>query len=68
MTNEVSNLIARIGNWFVSALFFWGAWSILAPHLNAPEFGYWEIFVIRMALSNLCAILWQRSQIVKKED
>ena len=27
----------------------WG-WNVIAPHLNAPLFGYWEIFAVRVAL------------------
>lgn len=36
--------------WLVApALLLWG-WGIVAPHLNAPLFGYWEMFGIYLGL------------------
>ena len=46
--------------WFITAYFIYWGWTVLAPHLNAPLFTYWEVFAIRMALSSLMGILWQR--------
>lgn len=44
-----SQLGSIVGNilWFFlyPALCFWG-WNALAPHLNAPLFGYWEVLCI----------------------
>jgi hypothetical protein len=51
---NVSNGLKAISFWFISSLFIWWGWSVLAPHLNAPMFNYWEIFAIRMMFS--CSI------------
>ena len=48
----VGNLIGG----FLSAGFFYWGWTVIAPHLNAPEFTYWEIFAIRMALGSIIAM------------
>ena len=54
------NLMGTVARWMISAAFIWWGWSVLAPHLNAPLFSYWEVFAIRMGLTYLMAILWQR--------
>ena len=45
--------VAKLIGWFISAGFIYWGWTVIAPHLNAPEFGYWEIFAIRMALGSI---------------
>jgi hypothetical protein len=53
-------LFARWCLWFISAAFILWGWNTIAPYLNAPTFGYWEIFAMRMGLTHVMAILWQR--------
>lgn len=61
MTNEnktektakeiLRNLIASLFLIFLFPLFMWWGWNVLAPHLNAPVFSYWEMMGIRLGLS-----------------
>jgi hypothetical protein len=60
LAEVLGELTGTIINWFLTAGFIYWGWTIVAPHLNAPLFTYWEVFAIRMALSSLVAILWQR--------
>ena len=53
---QIVTATANVGNWFMSALFIWWGWNVLAPHLNAPQFGYWEIFAMRMAFGCILAM------------
>ena len=62
----ISDIIANIATWFVSAGFIMWGWNILAPHLNCPLFTYWEIFSMRMALSYLMSIIWQKNKVLEK--
>ena len=70
MNNNIKNensaiifdIIANIATWFVSAGFIMWGWNTLAPHLNCPLFTYWEIFSMRMALSYLISIIWQKKK------
>ena len=54
---QVVTASANVVNWFMSSVFIWWGWNAIAPHLNAPMFGYWEIFAMRMALGNILAML-----------
>lgn len=56
----VSDLIAPIVVWFISAGFIMWGWNTLAPHINCPLFTYWEIFSMRMALSFFMKLIWQK--------
>lgn len=56
----IGQLIGHVGVCFISAAFIMWGWNTIAPHLNAPTFGYWEIFAMRMGLTHVMAILWQR--------
>lgn len=56
----LGDLIGTILNWFLTAGFIYWGWTVVAPHLNAPMFTYWEVFAIRMALFSLMTIIWQR--------
>lgn len=58
----ISDIIANITTWFVSAGFIMWGWNTLAHHLNYPLFTYWEIFSMRMALSYLMSIIWQKKK------
>ena len=57
VVNNISKIIARVCTWFLSTAFILWGWNVLAPHLNAPLFGYWEIFAMRMAFSSFCSIV-----------
>lgn len=59
--DKIIDLIATICVWFISALFIWWGWSVLAPHINAPTFSYIEIFAMRMGLSFLMRIILQKN-------
>lgn len=64
-------LIGKVGSWLVSTAFILWGWNILAPHLNAPLFSFWEMFAIRMAFTNFTSILWQKTgpnPLHKKEE
>lgn len=55
--DNLSNIITRVCTWFLSTAFILWGWSVLAPHLNAPLFSYWEIFAMRMAFSSIFSII-----------
>ncbi len=57
---EFGELCGLVGGWFFSALCMWWGWNILAPHINCPMFGYWEVFAMRMMVSCVMKIFWQR--------
>ena len=59
-TKNLAAIFVRTCIYFISALFIWWGWNVLAPHLNAPLFDYWEVFAMRMALSSIVGILWQK--------
>ena len=56
----LGDILGKIAVWFVSTAFIMWGWNTLAPHLNAPLFDYWNVFAIRMGLSYLMAIIWQK--------
>ena len=48
---KLITLLVELGAWFVLAGFTYWGWSVLAPHLNAPIFTFWEIMGIRVGLA-----------------
>ena len=56
VNEQIGSTIANVVIWFVSAVFIWWGWNVLAPHLNAPLFGYWEILGMRMAFGSILAM------------
>lgn len=60
MKTIITSAVSKIMIWFASALFIWWGWNIFAWHFNLPQFSYMEIFAMRMALSWICYILWQK--------
>lgn len=46
--------------WFISSAFILWGYSTIAPLWNLPYFGYWDIFAMRMALSCVMEVFWQR--------
>lgn len=59
---EIVLVVGKIATWFISAAFIMWGWNTIAPHINAPLFSYWEVFAIRMGLSYLMAIFWQKDK------
>ena len=57
---NLAKIFVKVCDYYISALFIWWGWNVLAPHLNAPLFSYWEIFAMRMALTYIFSILWQK--------
>ena len=60
MKETIISIVGKIAVWFESALFIWWGWNIFAGHFNLPQFSYMEVFAMRMALSWICYILWQK--------
>ena len=56
-------VIGKIATWFITAAFIWWGWNIFARHFNLPQFEYMEVFAMRMALTCIMKILWQRTEI-----
>ena len=59
-STSVAELLVTIAFWFISAGFIMWGWNTLAPHINCPLFTYWEIFAMRMGLSFLMVLIWQK--------
>ena len=60
MKESIISIVSKTMVWFASALFIWWGWNIFAEHFNLPQFSYMEIFAMRMALTWICYILWQK--------
>lgn len=60
VSKVLGDLVGMSLYWLISAGFIMWGWNTLAPHLNCPEFTYWEAFAIRMGLGYIAKILWQR--------
>lgn len=54
---NIGKFLGTVGGWFLSALFIWWGWNVLAPHINLFTLGYWEVFAIRMAFSYILHII-----------
>lgn len=54
-------VVSKIATWFITAAFIWWGWNIFAWHFNLPQFEYMEIFAMRMALTAIMRILWQKN-------
>ena len=44
--NTITIYAATIVTPFLYSFLLWKGWTALAPHLNCPLFGYWEVFCI----------------------
>lgn len=51
-SEKVGTFTGKVITWLISAGFLYLAWGIIAPHLNLSILTYWEIFIIRMAISS----------------
>lgn len=58
----IGTILYTVGKWFVTAAFIWWGWNIFAWHFNLPQFEYMEIFAMRMALTSIMKIFWQRTE------
>ncbi len=47
--DSIIELVTTVVVLFLEVLFVFGAWSILAPHLNAPLFTYWQTMLFLLA-------------------
>ena len=57
LKENVAKYVSAVVNWCIStAVIMWG-WNALAPHINCPTFGYWEMFAMRMGFSYFVAII-----------
>ena len=57
VARNLIEIFTKICLCLASALFIWWGWNVLAPHLNAPSFSYWEIFAMRMAFAHIVYII-----------
>lgn len=48
-SDNIIELVTTVAVLFLEALCIFGAWSILAPHLNAPLFTYWQTMLFLLA-------------------
>ena len=62
MNEDIIKVVGIILNWFVSTAFILWGWNVLAWHFNLPQFGYWEMFAMRMALSAIADMFIPRSK------
>ena len=63
--DSLANSLAILAYPFIASAFIMWGWNILAPHLNAPLFTYWEIFIMRIGFANLMKTFWQRNYKIK---
>ena len=61
MKQAFSTVVGRVALWFVSAAFIWWGWNTFAGHFNLPQFEYMEVFAMRMALTYIMKIFWQKT-------
>ena len=53
VSDFITELLVAVVTLFLEALFIFDAWSILAPHLNAPLFTYWQTMLFLLAFRAL---------------
>ena len=57
MKEKLIDLLEEIVGAIISAaLLMWG-WNTIAPHLNAPTFGLWEMFAMRLGAIQVMHII-----------
>ena len=57
---SVAEIAGTILGWCIcAALLMWG-WGVVAPHLNAPLFSYWECFAIYCGLRTIGKALFKK--------
>lgn len=63
----LSNYFDSITRWFISSAFIMWGWNTLAPYINCPTFGYWEIFAMRMGLAYIVQIFTKSIALIKEK-
>ena len=58
----IGTILGQVAVWFLSAVFIWWGWNIFAGHFNLAQFEYMEVFAMRMALTFIMKILWQKTE------
>ena len=58
----IGTILGQVVVWFLSAVFIWWGWNTFAWHFNLPEFEYMEVVAMRMALTFIMKILWQKTE------
>lgn len=58
----IGTILSAVSKWFATAALIWWGWNIFAWHFNLPQFEYMEIFAMRMALTSIMKIFWQRTE------
>lgn len=59
-SKNLGTILGHVAGWFLSAAFIMWGWNTFAPLVNAPQFTYWEIFAMRMAISSIVNIFHKR--------
>ena len=54
-------ILYTVGKWFATAALIWWGWNIFFFFFDLPQFEYMEIFAMRMALTCIMKIFWQRT-------
>lgn len=49
----LGDFLGDIAVWFLTALFLWWGWSVLAPLLNAPMLSYMEMVALRIGFHGI---------------
>lgn len=57
VAKNLGEIIGTTCCWLIETGFIYWGYLTLAPHLNAPEFTYMEIFSIRMGLAYLLKVI-----------
>ena len=57
VSETLGHAIGALGAVFLSDLFLYWGWGVIAPLLNAPEFSYWEIAGMRFAVGTIVKML-----------
>jgi hypothetical protein len=57
----IGTILGTIGGWCICAAFLMWGWSVVAPHLNAPMFTYWETVAIYCGLRVIGKALFKKN-------
>lgn len=59
--NIFSTILGTAVGWCIGAVLLMWGWSVVAPHLNAPMFTYWEWVAIYCGLRVVGKTLFKKS-------
>lgn len=57
----VGSILGTVAGWLICAALLMLGWSVVAPHLNAPLFTYWEWVAIYCGLRVVGKTLFKKS-------